>query len=70
VPAAGHFFGGWSGDASSTANPVLVAVDADRSIDAKFNRAGGTGGTCGIDPELEALLPALGWLFRRRRKTR
>ena len=66
APAAGYFFDGWSGDLSGTANPMPLVVDADLSVEAAFKSAGGSGVACGIGPELLALLPALGWLFRRR----
>jgi len=67
APAAGFFFGGWSGDASGSANPLLIVMDGDSSVHAQFNNAGGSG-ACGIGPELLALLPPLGWLLRRRRE--
>jgi hypothetical protein len=70
VPARGYFFNGWSGDASGAANPELIVMDADYSVNAEFKSAGGAGTSCGIGPELVALLPAIGWLFRRRRETR
>jgi hypothetical protein len=70
VPARGYFFNGWSGDASGAANPLLIVMDADYSVDAEFKSAGGSGTSCGIGPELVALLPPLGWLLRRRRKLR
>jgi len=43
-----------------------LVVDADFTVEAAFKSAGGSGVACGIGPELLALLPALGWLFRRR----
>jgi hypothetical protein len=70
VPAAGYLFNGWGGDASGRTNPLLVLLAGDRAVQAKFQSAGGSGTSCGIGPELVALLPALGWLFRRRRMTR
>jgi hypothetical protein len=36
TPAPGFEFGGWSGDLASTANPVTLLVDTDRSVDARF----------------------------------
>jgi uncharacterized repeat protein (TIGR02543 family) len=70
VPTRGYFFNGWSGDLSGTANPMPLVVDADYTVEAQFKSAGGSGTSCGIGPELVALLPAIGWLFRRRRETR
>jgi hypothetical protein len=35
----------------------------------KYGGGGGGGGSCGIGPELAALVPVLGWLYRRRRRT-
>jgi hypothetical protein len=70
VPAAGSYFSGWGGDASGTANPLPIVVEEDCAVEAQFKSAGGAGTSCGIGPELVALLPALGWLLRRRRKLR
>src|SRR5207247_10169199 len=36
TPAAGWHFVSWSGDASGTANPLSVTMDADKSITATF----------------------------------
>lgn len=40
VPAPGYIFIDWSGDILSTANPLTVVVDCDRSIVANFAREG------------------------------
>ena len=69
LPASGFFFGGWSGDASGSGNPLPVVMDADAAIHAQFNAAS-SAGACGVGPELVALLPPLGWLLGRRRAKR
>ena len=61
-------FGGWSGDATGSDNPLLLTLDADKSVQAAFVPSGQTATSCGIGPELAALLPAVGWLYRRRRR--
>ena len=38
VPASGWQFASWSGDVSGTANPVVVTMDAAKSVTANFNR--------------------------------
>jgi hypothetical protein len=38
VPATDHVFLNWSGGATGTANPILVAMDADKTITANFQR--------------------------------
>jgi hypothetical protein len=63
-------FTGWSGDATGTANPISLAMDADKAVHASFASSGQQPPACGIGPELAALVPALGWLFRRRRARR
>jgi hypothetical protein len=70
VPSSTQWlFGSWSGSATGSANPLLVVMDADKAVHAKFNATGGGGGTgCGIGPELAAALPLLAWLHRRRRR--
>jgi hypothetical protein len=70
VPSSGWYFGGWGGDATGTASPLELVIEADVAIEARFKSAGGGGTSCGIGPELVALLPPLGWLLRRRRTTR
>ncbi len=67
APAAGYYLSRWSGDVSGTANPMALVLDADYAVVAEFKSAGGNGTSCGIGPELAALLPALGRLLRRRR---
>jgi hypothetical protein len=68
VPAAGSVFGGWSGAATGSANPLLLVMDADKAVQARFNTSGGTGASCGIGPELVAAVPLLAWLHGRRRR--
>jgi hypothetical protein len=68
VPATGFLFDAWSADASGTTNPLTIEMDGPYSVHAHFKSTGGGGGACGIGPELVALLPALGWLLRRRRQ--
>lgn len=36
TPAVGYLFTGWSGDASGTANPLMVTMDSDQTITAHF----------------------------------
>ncbi|MCX6873575.1 MAG: chitobiase/beta-hexosaminidase C-terminal domain-containing protein, partial [Verrucomicrobia bacterium] len=38
VPAAGYVFTGWTGDATGTANPLSLLMDADKTIGATFTR--------------------------------
>lgn len=66
IPAAGWYFGGWSGDASGAANPLALEIEGDASITAQFNDAGAPGVSCGIGPELAFLIPGLARLLRRR----
>jgi hypothetical protein len=62
-------FAAWSGDASGTANPLVLGMDADKTVTAIFQpKGGGGGGGCGIGPELVAALPILLWLRRRQRR--
>jgi hypothetical protein len=64
-------FTGWSGDAAGTENPLSLPLDADQAVHASFGASGQQPpSACGIGPELAALVPALGWLFRRRRAGR
>lgn len=37
VPASAYFFNNWSGDLSSTANPITVVVTSNKSITANFS---------------------------------
>jgi len=66
-PGRNRVFGGWSGDASGYANPLLLVMDGNKSVQASFNVTGGSP-ACGIGPELVAALPLLTWLHRRRRR--
>jgi hypothetical protein len=69
VPGTGTVFGGWSGDATGTENPLLLVMDADKAVIATFNTTGGgAGASCGIGPELVAAIPLLAWLHGRRRR--
>ena len=68
IPASGRVFGGWTGDASGSANPLLLQMNSDKAVQAKFNGTGGGGFACGIGPELAEILPVLAWLHRRRRR--
>lgn len=70
APEAGFYLGGWSGALSGTANPETLVMDADYAVHAEFKSAGAPGTSCGIGPELAALLPTLGWLLARRRAVR
>lgn len=38
TPALGYLFGGWEGDATGAANPLLIVVDASKNVVANFNR--------------------------------
>ena len=39
VPASGYTFGGWSGDLTSTDNPLTITVSSDLNLTATFNLA-------------------------------
>ena len=67
VPRPNWVFGGWSGDAAGTSNPLQVSMDADRAVHARFSSLGGGGSACGLGPELAPLVPALAAVRRRRR---
>ena len=73
----GYRFGQWSGDASGTANPFSIVMDADKTVTAEFIktyvlRCHAMGGTvrglgtydAGTSVEIEAV-PAPGYLFDR-----
>lgn len=51
TPDAGSQFGGWSGDATGTANPLSVTMSSDKNITATFNPVSNNGncGTPGAD---------------------
>jgi hypothetical protein len=70
TPASGWRLEGWSGNATGADNPLLLTMDADKAVEASFVRIGSTSPACGIGPELVALLPPLGWFYRRRRARR
>ncbi|CAL2075260.1 InlB B-repeat-containing protein [Tenacibaculum sp. 190524A05c] len=38
IPDAGYQFDGWSGDASGTANPLNITMDADKTVTAMFSK--------------------------------
>jgi hypothetical protein len=67
TPLAGWVFTSWSGDVTGNQNPLLLTMDGDVDVLVQFSKAGVA---CGIGPELAALIPALGWLYRRRRASR
>jgi hypothetical protein len=69
VPSTGYLFVGWGGDATGSENPLLLVMDVDKTVEAQFKSAGGSGATsCGIGPELVAAVPLLAWLHGRRRR--
>ena len=41
TPNAGYVFTGWSGDATGSANPLVITMDGDRVIGATFASSGG-----------------------------
>jgi hypothetical protein len=59
-------FAAWTGDATGSANPLLLVMDEEKTVTAVFQSTGGTG--CGIGPELGAAIPLLLWLRGRRRR--
>ncbi|GAB3853117.1 hypothetical protein GCM10028822_21550 [Hymenobacter terrigena] len=44
TPGAGYTFSGWSGDVTSTANPLSVTMNANKNITATFTATSGGGG--------------------------
>ena len=38
TPNAGYSFGNWSGDATGSANPVLITINANKSVTANFSQ--------------------------------
>jgi uncharacterized repeat protein (TIGR02543 family) len=42
VPNAGYTFSGWSGDASGTANPVVIIMNSNKSVTAAFTQTQST----------------------------
>lgn len=70
VPDSGWFFGGWSGDASGTQNPVVVTMDSNKNVVVTFTEdqtlvpvnvsifsggtPGDTGGSVAKDPPADA----------------
>jgi uncharacterized repeat protein (TIGR02543 family) len=65
VTNTGYPFTGWADDLSGSVNPTTLLMDGDKTVRANFTSSSAP--ACGIGPELVALLPPLGWLFRRRR---
>jgi uncharacterized repeat protein (TIGR02543 family) len=51
TPNSGYIFVGWSGDVTSTTNPITITMDSDKSITANFTQesdgGGGDGGNGG-----------------------
>jgi hypothetical protein len=70
--SASWAFGSWRGDATGNANPLLLMMNGNKSVQASFTTTGSGGGSasCGIGPELVAAVPLLAWLHRRRRQAR
>lgn len=64
-------FAAWSGDATGSANPVVVVMNANKTVTAVFQHSGGGGssGGCGIGPELALAFPLL-LAIRGRRRSR
>ncbi|CAL2093767.1 putative repeat protein (TIGR02543 family)/predicted secreted protein (Por secretion system target) [Tenacibaculum sp. 190524A05c] len=38
TPASGYQFDGWSGDATGTTNPLMITMDADKTVTAMFSK--------------------------------
>lgn len=52
TPGAGSKFDNWSGDASGTANPVSVLMDADKSVTANFSPISAVNYTVTVNPSI------------------
>jgi peptidoglycan/xylan/chitin deacetylase (PgdA/CDA1 family) len=64
TPSAGFTFQDWSGDAAGTANPITLAMTADRSVTATFVGGGGGGDLSLVDSNLSATLGRDGMLLQ------
>jgi uncharacterized repeat protein (TIGR02543 family) len=47
TPNSGYIFVGWSGDVTSTANPITITMDSNKSITANFTQESDGGGSDG-----------------------
>jgi hypothetical protein len=57
---AGSTFAGWSGDADGSISPVTVTLNANKSVTATFNRAGGCDPIGGLDFTYTPIAPRAG----------